>query len=95
MKAKKIFCVVAYDIASDRHRDSVAKIIGRYGKRINYSVFECIFTEAQWEKVQEKIGKIIIVPGDRVVYYPICINCFTKIVYQPDIKGKSGIVNVI
>lgn len=67
MKAKKIFCVVAYDIASDKHRNSVAKIIERYGKRINYSVFECVFTEVQWEKVREKIGKIVIGSEDRVV----------------------------
>lgn len=95
MKTKKIFCVVAYDIASDRRRNQITRIIEKYGKRINYSVFECMFTESQWEKVQEKTGKILTGPDDRLVYYPICIDCFTKIVYQPGIRRKSGIVTVI
>lgn len=86
MKAKKIFCVVAYDVADDKRRYRVVKVVEKYGVRINFSVFECMFTERQFEKVQEKIAGIIRSREDTVVYYPICVNCFTRIVYQPDVR---------
>ena len=46
VKAKKIFCVVAYDIQDDRSRIQISKILEKYGTRINYSVFECMFTDS-------------------------------------------------
>ncbi len=52
VKAKKIFCVVAYDIQDDRSRIQISKILEKYGTRINYSVFECMFTDRQFQKIQ-------------------------------------------
>ena len=40
VKAKKIFCVVAYDIQDDRSRIQISKILEKYGTRNNYRVFE-------------------------------------------------------
>lgn len=83
MKAKKLFCVIAYDIADDRRRYKIIKIIEKHGVRINYSVYECMLTQSQLDKIQKKIDELIVRKEDTVVYYPICVNCFTKIVYQP------------
>lgn len=89
MRAKKIFCVIAYDIADDRRRYRVVKVVEKYGVRINYSVYECMFTQGQLERIQRKIDKLIIKREDTVVYYPICVNCYTKIVYQPEFRKPS------
>lgn len=36
--------LVVYDISSDRERNLVSDIIGSYGVRVQYSVFECRLT---------------------------------------------------
>ena len=59
VKAKKIFCVVAYDIQDDRSRIQISKILEKYGTRINYSVFECMFTDRQFQKIQINLAYII------------------------------------
>lgn len=89
MRAKKIFCVIAYDIADDRRRYRVVKVIEKYGVRINYSVYECMLTQGQLKRIQRKIDKLIVKREDTVAYYPICVNCYTKIVYQPEIRKPS------
>ena len=82
-RAKKIFCVIAYDIADDKRRSRIVKILEKFGVRVNFSVFECMFTEGQYLKVQQTLKEKIKEKEDKIVYYSICVNCFTKIVYQP------------
>ncbi len=89
VKAKKIFCVVAYDIADDKRRAQVVKIIEKLGVRINYSVFECMITHSQFETLQKEISPILHKREDTVVYYPICVQCFSKIIYQPISRHKK------
>ena len=95
MRAKKIFCVVAYDISDDKRRNKVARILTRHGKRINNSVFECMFTDVQFKKTKEQIAKLIDRDDDSVAYYPICVGCFTKAVYQPERRSNDRLVMVL
>ena len=92
MRAKKNFVVVAYDISDDRRRSRVVKLLEKVGVRVNYSVFECMLTDSQYEKLRRDIGGAINRKEDSVVYYPICVDCYAKIVYQPAVrriyKGK-------
>lgn len=84
MRSRKTFYVIAYDITDDRRRAKVVKRLEKCGVRSNYSVFECMLTDGQYHKLQEALGKIIRPKEqDRIVYYPVCVNCFTKIVYDP------------
>lgn len=94
-QVSKKFCIVAYDISDDKRRRRVIKTIEKYGTRINFSVFECMFTDLQLSKTQEKIRSIIEDSEDSVVFYPICINCFCKAIYIPERKFLSKIVTVI
>lgn len=95
MRAKKNFVVVAYDVADDRRRSYVVNILEKVGVRINYSVFECLLTDAEFKKLQQRVGEKINSRDDRIVYYVVCVNCYTKIVYQPDRKIKYTKVTVI
>lgn len=84
MRARNFFYVIAYDVTDDKRRNKVVKLLEKYGVRSNFSVFECMFTESQFAKVREALKKIINPKEqDRVAYYPICVNCFTKILYEP------------
>ena len=93
-RAKRIFCVVAYDVADDRRRKRISKALEKYGTRVNFSVFECMFTEIQFLKVQQLLKEKMKMKEDTIVYYPICVNCFTKIVYQPEYKKAINIVEI-
>ena len=95
MKARKDFVVVAYDVADDRRRSKVVKILEKKGVRVNYSVFECMLTHAQYERLRASIGKEIDEDEDRVVYYPICLDCYAHIIYQPDKQPSHKTITVI
>lgn len=95
MRAKKNFIVVAYDVADDRRRSHVVKLLEKAGVRINFSVFECLLTDTQFTKLQKEISQKIKAKKDIVVYYPICIDCYTKIIYQPKQKRTFEKVSVV
>ena len=89
-KARKKFVVVAYDIPSARRRNKVVKILQQYGRRINFSVFECMFSDGQLSAVREEIGSIINLSKDQVVYYQLCLGCYARAVYQPERRVQTG-----
>lgn len=95
VRAKRIFCVVAYDVEDNRCRNQIAKLLEKYGVRINYSVFECMFTATQYEQIREQINRKIKKQRATVVFYPICVNCFTKIIYDPDRLTKRNQVEIL
>jgi CRISPR-associated protein Cas2 len=94
VRAKRVFCVVAYDVSDDKRRSKVVKILEKHGVRVNFSVFECILTECKYEKMQQALEKQINMREDRIVYYPVCVNCFTRIVYQPERFRKIKTVEI-
>lgn len=94
VKAKRIFCVIAYDISDDRRRSQIVKMLEKYGVRVNYSVFECFFTESQYRKTKQALEDKMDKRDDSIVIYPLCVDCFTKIVYQPIQKGAVQIVDI-
>lgn len=94
-RAKRLFCVIAYDIENDRKRTKVAKLLEKCGYRINYSVFECMLTEKQYLTLRKQIESKIDSKSDTVVFYQICVDCYTKIVYQPKRRPAIRIVNTV
>lgn len=95
MRAKKNFVVVVYDIADNKRRAQVVKILENVGLRINFSVFECMLTDIQYEQLKKDISQEINIKYDSVVYYPICLNCYSKIVYQMSVSPVHEKITVI
>lgn len=96
MKASKIFIVIAYDISDDKRRYRIVKTLKQYGVAINMSVYECMLTKSQLEKLMLRLERIIDLQTDKIVYYPLCIDCFSKITYQPDkVKRKIEISKIV
>lgn len=85
------------DVADTRKRNRVMKLLGKFGTRVNLSVYECMFTDVQLRKVKDKVRLAISEDEDSVVFYPICLDCFTKITYVPRrrISAASGEVIVV
>jgi len=53
------FLVVSYDIVSDARRRKVMKALEGFGKRVQYSVFECLLTPPQIVDLQRKLKKLV------------------------------------
>ncbi len=76
---KKQFYVVVYDVRDDKRRTKVVKILQKYGKRINLSVFECMLSDSQFKNLKEAVIKVSDKKNDHILVYPICLTCFAKI----------------
>ncbi len=75
MGHKKLY-IICYDIEKDKSRTKLAKIMEQYGKRVNYSVFECMLTDAQHRYILGAIQKIINPKTDKIKIYLMCQSCF-------------------
>lgn len=73
MRDKKI--VIAYDVVNTRARTKVARILGQYGERVNFSVYECFFSKEIFEVVRGQIKQLINNRSDTVIYYTLCLSC--------------------
>ena len=91
MKARKRFVVIAYDITKTRTRNRVVKKVLKYGGRINLSVFECMLTDSQLRRLQDEIAGLLDTATDQIAYYTLCVDCFSKILYQPEHKRAREI----
>lgn len=66
--------LVAYDISADRRRLAVAKLLGSYGDRVQYSVFAVDLSRADAVRLAERIAAMTE-PGDRLLLLPTCPAC--------------------
>ena len=76
--ANTIFIVVAYDISSNRRRFRLVKLLKKYGRRANYSVFECRIKKQNINRLKKEIRQIIDGREDSILYYPLCRSCIER-----------------
>lgn len=88
---RKHFYVVAYDIGDDKRRRKVVKLMESIGIRMNFSVFECMLTDIQYQNMCKKLTKLVIRKEDWVNIYPICTECYARIEYIPPVKKKEPV----
>jgi CRISPR-associated protein Cas2 len=67
--------IICYDIACDRRRYRVARILLAYGERVLESVFECRIGHATLLDLQARLAKIIT-EEDKLAYWEICGHDF-------------------
>ena len=77
--------VVSYDVPDDKRRLRLAKLLLDYGKRVQYSVFECDLTPAQMDAMLERVQAIVDAEADSVRVYRLCASCEKSVV----IVGKG------
>ena len=64
--------LVAYDIRSPARLRRVAKTCEDYGIRVEYSVFECDLTEAEFSSLWSELQEHIDTDEDAILAYRIC-----------------------
>lgn len=68
--------VVAYDIEDDRVRARMAKLLTRYGVRVQKSVFECDLEPETLARLQRRLHEELSRnPGGDVRVYRACADC--------------------
>ena len=72
--------LVSYDITKTKVRNKVAKKLLDYGKRVQYSVFECDIPEKRYAKMYSELMKLMKKEEQgNIRIYTICGNCIQKI----------------
>lgn len=68
--------VVTYDVSDDDRRTRVAELLGRYGQRVQLSVFECWLGPDDLASVLAAVGAILESPEQGSVrFYRWCAAC--------------------
>lgn len=91
----KHFYVVTYDISDTKRRNKVMEIMESVGTRMNYSVFECMLTNIQYNNLLKRLAKIVVVREDWINIYPLCTECYARIQYIPDLRKKEPVKIIV
>ena len=78
MPAPKKFYLICFDIVDDKIRNKVAKVLEGYGDRVQKSVFECVLSKTQLNKLKKKIRMLINDGEDSVHFYRLCNRCLNE-----------------
>jgi CRISPR-associated protein Cas2 len=76
-----MFIVISYDIEDDKRRSNVSNIVANFGKRIQYSVFECIVSKEQLAQLRSLLSEVINKEADSLRIYQLCESCY-KIIQE-------------
>jgi CRISPR-associated protein Cas2 len=84
------YVVISYDISDDRTRNKVANLLMDYGKRVQYSVFECRVDAKTLEKIIA-----LLMPfaegNDSIRVYQLCESCVRNVI----LLGKGELTEVV
>lgn len=68
--------VAAYDVSENSRRERIAELLGRYGSRVQLSVFEVQLDENELAMVLAAVGEILEAPENGSVrLYRWCAAC--------------------
>ena len=73
------FCVVSYDVPSDKRRNRVHRVLTGFGEWVQYSVFECHLTKKELLMMRSKLDRVLNPEEDRVRIYHMCSACVAKV----------------
>lgn len=70
-----LYVVLAYDIADDRRRDRLARLLTDYLVRVQESVFEGHLGDRRHAEMLEAVADVIDQRFDNVRVYTLCQRC--------------------
>lgn len=80
----------------DKRRNKIAEILKDYGRRVQYSVFECKLSEKALRKMVKELLKYVKVEEDSLRLYRLCRGCKNNIktygISTPCIDDEGPIV---
>lgn len=96
MSKKEQRYVISYDITSNKIRNKIANELTNYGKRVQYSVFECTLTAEKYRTLYRKLLNLCCGEDtDSIRVYVLCENCAKKVTTIGVQKEKTELDSVI
>lgn len=71
--------VVVYDIPDDNRRTKLSNFLEGYGRRVQYSVFECFLSLEEMRSLHQKIEKRVKPTEDNVRFYWISAEAVSRV----------------
>lgn len=87
--------VIVYDIANDRRRMKVFKLLKNYTTRIQFSVFEGNLTDEDLVQIEAGLRKLMNPNEDGIAIFQLCNKCkktVTRIGITPEATGTGDII---
>lgn len=72
--------VIAYDISHSRRYYRITKLLGGYGYRVQYSVFECELSPAEFKQLWHELNENVEPEEDRLLAAPVCGNDLPNVI---------------
>lgn len=70
--------IMAYDITEDKRRNSIARFLEGWGRRVQKSLFECDLSSEELEEVCSRLKELLVISDDRCHIYRLCAECAPK-----------------
>lgn len=70
--------LVVYDIPDDRRRARLATFLEGYGRRVQWSVFECFISLPEMKKLHGQVKRRVKQEEDNVRFYWIAADCVPR-----------------
>ena len=74
-----MFITITYDIGDDGRRRKVARLMEDYGRRVQWSVFDCDLDEARLQQLRRLLAMAMDQEEDSVRFYRLCARCRTAV----------------
>jgi CRISPR-associated protein Cas2 len=74
-----VLIVVSYDVPDDRRRARLAQELESFGRRVQYSVFECLLDAEQLARLRTRMLRHLEPQEDSLRIYRLCQECCEKV----------------
>ena len=71
--------LVTYDIPSNKRRKKVSDLLEGYGKRVQYSVFECVLEPKKFVELKTRMKKRVNLEEDSIRFYPLSKHTLNQV----------------
>jgi CRISPR-associated protein Cas2 len=71
--------IIVYDIPCDKRRQKIADLLEGYGRRVQYSVFECVLPQAKYQELQQRLKPRVNLEEDNVRFYPLSQHTLDRV----------------
>ena len=71
--------LVVYDIPDDKRRTKLATFLEGYGRRVQYSVFECFLSLSDMRKLRDQVKRWVKDSEDNVRFYWISEEAMSQV----------------
>jgi CRISPR-associated protein Cas2 len=71
--------VVVYDVPDDKRRLKLSNFLEGYGRRVQYSVFECFLDFKEMQKLHQKVKQRVKETEDNVRFYWLTEEATSKV----------------